>query len=305
MDAMELLGDLVEIPGPVGQEEGVCSYLTGRLEGMGFLREDGDVELVFQGEGEDWGDHYSVDAKGNLVVSASGPSRVTVTAHMDEIGMIVRRVLPSGELEVGPLGGMRVWKSGEGPVLVMAGAEGIPGVLGFGSVHTTDPGSVSVRADSGAMDWGMARVLTGLSFDQLVERGVRPGTRVVVHPCRRGLFEMGDLVGGYFLDDRADLTAWLLALPEARGATFLASVGEEVGGEGARYHLGVYGEEVVIALELGPVVPDGDVVLSAVPTVWASDSFAAMRASDLDLVAGVGRDLGMDLQFQVLSRGGE
>jgi hypothetical protein len=45
---------------------------------------------------------------------------------------------------------------------------------------------------------------------------VRPGSRVVLARERRKLWSLGkngELVASYFLDDRADLVAWLLAWP--------------------------------------------------------------------------------------------
>ncbi|HTQ10020.1 MAG TPA: hypothetical protein VMI31_08125, partial [Fimbriimonadaceae bacterium] len=44
--------------------------------------------------------------------------------------------------------------------------------------------------------------------------------------------------------------------------------------------------------------------ISDQPTVWASDSYATMAAGDGDLIESLGRSLNMQLQFQVLSRGG-
>lgn len=279
---LDLLREFVSIPGPVGQEEAVAAAVLVALgDGFEGVRRDGS---------------------GNVLV---GNSRsVLVTAHLDEIGMMVKRIGADGMIEVVPLGGMRPWKLGEGPVQILS-REPVDGIFGFGSVHTTDPSAASVRFLESAVDWSGARVLTGLSRLELLERGVLPGTRVVVHPCRRGLFEFGDLVGGYFLDDRADLAAWVLSLQGAglQGATWAATTAEEVGGLGALAASdGVW--DVALALELGPVVPDCDVELSSVPTVWVNDGYAPMRASDIELVAGVGKDLGMELQFQCLSRGG-
>jgi putative aminopeptidase FrvX len=62
--------------------------------------------------------------------------------------------------------------------------------------------------------------------------------------------------------------------------------------------------DVCIALELGPNVPDAPVEITDQPTVWATDSYASMSPSDGQLVAQVGETLGLELQFQALSRGG-
>jgi putative aminopeptidase FrvX len=84
----------------------------------------------------------------------------------------------------------------------------------------------------------------------------------------------------------------------------LASTSEEVGGEGALFYLNGCRPDVCIALELGPNVEDAPVELSPNPTVWVTDSYSTMAADDIELVDQVGRDLGMALQFQALSRGG-
>jgi putative aminopeptidase FrvX len=119
--------------------------------------------------------------------------------------------------------------------------------------------------------------------------------------------ELGDHLAGYFLDDRADLVSWLLALEglgAQDGVLFAATSAEEVGGEGAQYLLHELRPEICIALELAPIVPDAPSNLSAAPSVWANDGYAASAAADIDLVAQVGSEVGLELQFQAFSRGG-
>ncbi len=81
---------------------------------------------------------------------------------------------------------------------------------------------------------------------------------------------------------------------------FATTASEEVGGEGALYVLNECRPPICLALELGPIVPDTPATLSPSPTVWAKDSYAAMDHRDLELIA----DLGQEVQWQVLSRGG-
>lgn len=288
MDPLALLQELVSIPGPPGQEQEVREALRVHVTSFGL--------------------EPRTDAKGNLIVDLQPgvKPKIVVTAHMDEIAMIVRAVEPDGSLSVTSLGGLLPWKLGEGPVEVL-GEMSFTGILSFGSIHTEAAESTVVEAKEG-LTWDLAQVFTGLSEVELAYRGVRPGTRVVVARSRRTLTPVGNLISGYFLDDRADLVSWLLALDELKASglpvAFVATAAEEVGGEGALFYLHGVQPEVCIALELGPAVPDAPVALSYQPTVWAKDSYATMMASDGDLVAEVGRMLEMDLQFQVLSRGG-
>lgn len=290
MDPLALLAELTAIPGPPGQEEAIRQAVAGHVASLGFSSQ--------------------ADAKGNLLVpiTEGATPKVVVTAHLDEIAMIVRGVYEDGSLKVGALGGLFPWKIGEGPVQILASNGSIAGVLGFGSIHTEDPSSTVRQADARTPSWDDVSVWTGLDVGELLDRGVRAGTRVVVHPSRRELVELGDLVGGYFLDDRADLVSWLLTLtdlkPGAAHALFAATAAEEVGGEGAQYLLQGTPPEVVIALELGPNVPDAPVEISDQPTVWVQDSFSTLAAADIDWIAGLGREIGLDLQFQALSRGG-
>jgi putative aminopeptidase FrvX len=286
VETLKLLEELVAIPGPSGQERLVREALGRHLEALGLA--------------------HRTDAKGNLLVGSEKP-RIVVTAHMDEIAMMVRRVEPDGTLAVGPLGGLFPWKLGEGPVSILT-ADPVNGILSFGSIHTEDRRSTVRRAETTAIDWDMASVITGLSPAALGAKSVRPGTRVVVHPSRRQIMRAGPLIASYFLDDRADLVSWLLALEELgsapEGVLFAATAAEEVGGEGALYVLEEHRPEICIALELGPDPKDSPVRLTQDPAVWAGDSYSAMSYEDGELLARIGVELRMPLQFQVLSRGG-
>ncbi len=284
MDAIQLLQELVRLPGPPGQEDAVREWVIAQVVALGL--------------------EPTTDAKGNVLVKVGrGEPKVAVTAHMDEIAMLVRRIDHDTLLTVAPMGGLHPWKLGEGPVSVLSDFGPVNGVFGFGSIHTADPSSAARRGELGPITWEMARVFIGEP-----RPGIRPGTRVVIHPSRRELLPMNPFIAGYFLDDRAELVSWLIALAELKGtdvdAVFIASVSEEVGGEGACYALHDLHPDVCIALELGPAVGDAPIILSDQPTVWATDSYATMAASDGKLLQELGKELGMRLQFQALTRGG-
>jgi len=282
MDPVALLADLIALPGPPGQEEAVRDYVRDLVERMGY-----------------W---PTVDAKGNLIVDLGDDPQILVTAHLDEIAMLVTAVGEDGQLEVRNLGGLHPWKLGEGPVRILGLDSEVNGVMGFGSAHTEDPSARSVLAKANGPTWSFARVFTGLSPDALDAAGVVPGVRVVV--ADRELRNVNGFFAGRFLDDRADLVSWLLALAALRGkrlpVRFAATVSEEVGGEGARWIMGAMRPTVCVALELGPNVPDAPVLLNDVPTMWVTDSYATASPDDMRLV----RSLEPDIQFQSLSRGG-
>jgi len=296
--ARALLADLVALPGPPGQENAVRDYVAEHARALGYEARE--------------------DAKGNLLVplgdSGVRPT-VVVTAHLDEIALLVTRIEADGALQVTPLGGAHVWKWGERPVEVI-GKNGafVPGVLSLGSIHTTAPGSVAQAARAGAIpDWPDARVVTGRAPADLARAGVRPGARVVLARARRALWDLGEddvLTAAYFLDDRADLVAWLLALEALRGrpgfenVVFAATASEEVGGEGALFLLHETRPDVCVALEIGPRTPDADLPLGPDPTVWVTDTFATMDPRDLDLLDDAAAETGLTLYPQAVTRGG-
>lgn len=184
MNSLELLQEFVSIPGAPGKEEQIRAAVEPYAKQIGY--------------------ETAVDGKGNLLLWTKGAGelpKVVVTAHLDEIAMIVRGIESDGKLCVTSFGGLFPWKLGEGLVSIEGSEGAIPGVLSFGSIHTEDPRFFYRRPGTPCPDWSDAKVITGLTPADLARKGVRIGTRVVVHPDRRKLSMLGDLVAGYFLDD--------------------------------------------------------------------------------------------------------
>jgi putative aminopeptidase FrvX len=293
--ALSLIRKLVALPGPPGQEEHVRQFLKERLTQFGY--------------------HPQTDSKGNLVVTLPGdPQRpsVVVTAHMDEIALMITRIEEDGTLKVAPCGGIYPWKWGEAPIHVLTPHGPLPTILAFGSVHTEHEASAAQQARKGPLEWERVCLFTGLSATELEALGVRPGLRAVLAPSRRTITAFGDHIAAYFLDDRADLAVWLLALealaqqplPQIGSLTFLATTSEEVGGEGARFYLQRHPADICIALEIGPKTPEANFAINAQPTIWVRDSYAAMEAVDGQLLTACCQTLGQQPHWQYLSRGG-
>ncbi len=296
-DALALVRELIALPGPPGQEDLVRTTVAAHADRLGCAHE--------------------TDARGNLLLSLPGAGNIpahpdiVVMAHLDEIAMLVVGAEADGRLAITSLGGAYPWKWGEGPVQILASGGPLTGILSFGSIHTNDGGSTAAQARERALTWGDARVWTGLTVEELAGRGVRAGTRVVLHPSQRTLTEVGEFVSAPFLDDRADVAALLLALErdDVKGmdparVLFAATAAEEVGCHGALWLLNQRPAAVGIALEIGPRVPESPFVLDDQPTVWVNDGYSAMQARDIDLVARAARRIGLTPHFQALSRGG-
>jgi putative aminopeptidase FrvX len=295
--SIEFLTALIHAPGPPAQEGPVRDVLTQALDTAGIK--------------------WTVDARGNLLASPGNnipeKPRIVVTAHMDEIALMVRQINPDGTLSVLPLGGAHPWKWGEGPVDILCGDTPLQGVLSFGSIHTTDASTAIQKSRDGkAIAWSDAKVITGIPADQLPD-ALRSGTRIVLSKERRTPVRLGmnaELIAAPFLDDRADCVVWLqtlLALKEAGACPdvlFAATTAEELGGHGALWLLGGTRPDICIALEIAPIAPDNDLRLNATPTCWSTDGYSPTAPSDLDLVAAAAEAAGTGVSFHALTRGG-
>lgn len=296
LDSNELIRQLIALPGPPGEEKAVRDYLIERVSMLGYTPE--------------------TDAKGNLLVTLPGASEngrrphILITAHTDEIALMIVKI-EEEKIRVAPLGGAHTWKWGEGLVSIMTADGLLPGVLSYGCIHTSDESSVAQHARTNNLNWERAYIFTGMDAEALAAAGVRPGLRVVLAPERRVVTEFGEFIASYFLDDRADLAIWLMALEALQESgesfgpiTFAATVSEEVGAEGARYILRNRPADICIALEIGPKTPEADFPIDSQPTIWVRDGYAAMEAVDGALLAECCEELGQEPHWQYLSRGG-
>lgn len=295
MELLNLVQDLISLPGPPGQEQAVREYLSHYLNRIGY--------------------QSITDEKGNLKVVIEGdpdlPS-VLVTAHMDEIALMITKMEDNGIIRIASLGGAYPWKWGESPVRILTSTGQLDAILSFGSIHTNHPSSVAELAREKPLEWKHAHLFTGMNKQELEAAGIRPGLRVILAPSRRQLTVLKNHITGPFLDDRADVAAMLLAMEEIKKSpiknagkiTFLATVSEEVGGEGARFHLVREPAEICIALEIGPTTPDAVFEIDENPTIWVRDAYAAMESRDADMLAACCKDIGIEPHWQYLSRGG-
>ncbi|PWW22437.1 putative aminopeptidase FrvX [Geodermatophilus normandii] len=288
----DLLDELLRTYGPCGGEAAVRDVVRRELEPLA--------------------DEVSVDPAGNLVALLHGTDRsapvVRVMAHLDELSMMVKRVDPDGTLWVTSLGVMYPGNFGLGPVAVLGREETLTGVLLLGSEHTTADSTRiwETKPDQGdeAMDWSHVYVFTGRSGEDLAAAGVHPGTRVCVHADRRGLTRFGDFVGGYFVDDRAALTAMVGTARLLRGRPhgdvyLVATTSEEMGGIGASYASRTLPGDLTLALDVGPAEAEYQVTVDGGPVVAYADDAVVYDRAVADALVDVGRELGLHPQTAV------
>lgn len=87
------------------EDERLLERLSNAPGPTGF---EGPVRAIVRDELKDVVDHLETDGVGSLIARLDGAAarpRVILTAHMDELGLLVRRITPEGYLKFQPLGG--------------------------------------------------------------------------------------------------------------------------------------------------------------------------------------------------------
>ena len=291
-DLMEVLSELCEAHSPPGCEREVDAVVKRHLEPF--------ASRVWQ------------DPAGNVIAHLPGRRSdhpLQLTAHKDELGMIVKRVEDDGRLRVQNLGGMHLFKYGEGPVDVLAdGGDVVPGILSFGSMHVSEESPIEkVKAGREGMKWPQAHVDCKLSKQDLLARGVHAGSKVALGRSRKRPRLLGDFVCSYALDDKggvallALLARTLHADPPPQDVYFVVSSTEEIGGGAAPYAARVLPGETFIALEIVPAMPEYDVKNDARPVLVYADSRNVYDEAIANRAATLAAGLGFEVQRAVLS----
>jgi putative aminopeptidase FrvX len=259
---LTLFSELLSVPAPSGYE--------------------GQIAEMVRNKVAQWGYDPQTDSAGNITVRLPGRQAdaplLCLAAHLDEIGFVVTNIGADGALRVDRSGGLHPWKHGEGMVEVLGDVSSITGVLSMGSTHTA--------RGNGAIEWAQVRVITGLTPAQLAAQGIRPGSAGVPVRGVCGPHLVGDpadpLVAAWTFDDRMGVVALLLLLERLHreGLTPLRptlvafTVGEEVGGLGAKIVAARERPETFIAVDGCPIPPGAPLTLDSRPGIWVKDRVA-------------------------------
>jgi endoglucanase len=184
-ELFDLIKSLTELPGPVGQEGVVLDY----------------VEQLWRDAGADT-ERTSI---GNVVARAGGKGpKLLLVGHADELCYLVRDIAPGGFLWLANGQGwdrstsIRNWFTIGQRVQVLARTGPLPGVIAAVTGHL----ATLTLSEPHELTWNDFWVDTGLSREELLTRGVTPGTRVV---WDAETIQLGQHVVGKALDDRVPL----------------------------------------------------------------------------------------------------
>jgi endoglucanase len=171
-----------------------------------------------------------VDAVGNLIAWKAGrrkaENELLITAHMDEVGFIVKRVDDKGYVRFAPIGGIdRRTVIGK---KVLVGRARIPGAIGLRAYHL-----VSAKEEKIVPDMADLYIDIGASDKEEARRLVQTGDEILFDS---DWIEFGNgRIKAKALDDRIGCAAMIRLIQGdlPMDCTFVFSAQEEVGARGA------------------------------------------------------------------------
>ena len=256
-------------------------------------------------------DDVRQDRAGNIVGLVRGESSdepLGLVTHKDELGMIVKRVLPDGKLKMETTSSAQPWIYGEGPVDLLGDGAIVQGVLSFGARHVS-PASHGVHAgrDGRLPSWQQVWISTGLTRDELREKGVQIGTPGVIGRQRKPPIRLGDCIAGYGLDCKGSLAILVAVMAgvagrrPARDLYFVATAREEEGVMGGCYMARTLGLEHAVAIEVGPVAAEYDTTNCDRPILLYKDAAGVYNEAGNRALAAAAAAVGLDVQRAVIT----
>ncbi len=167
---------------------------------IGVTGREQEVIRYCKEKAEPYADSAEVMANGNLIVTfdsgTEGPS-VMISAHTDEIGYIVKYIMPEGFIQFEKIGGLNI-KTMPARRVLLQGRKGIiPGIIGLtpGHVQTAQETEHVFGTKDSYIDVG------AFSAREVQEMGIEVGTRIVPDSPAIEMYNK-DLVTGRAADDR-------------------------------------------------------------------------------------------------------
>lgn len=224
----ELLKELVETPGVSGNESEIRELIRDEVEGHA--------------------DSVEVDDFGNLIAKkGEGEKTLMVSAHMDQIGLSVKRIEEEGFIRFSKVGGVTTQSLMNQRVNIHTSEGELSGVIGMKPPHLMDkdkrdklPEKEQLFIDIGAED-----------EEEVEDAGVRIGDRITFERDSRELLE--DYLSSMAMDNRVGCLVGIEALKrfdEDYELAVVFSTQEEVGLKGARTSAYRIDPDVALAVDV-------------------------------------------------------
>lgn len=231
-----LLRTLTEAPGPSAFEEAVRAIVVDEFEALG-------AQIEYDGLG-------SVLA--TLPGAPDGP-RVMVTAHLDEVGLMVQTITADGFIRVKMLGGILEQALPDQRWTILGRNGPVPAIGGIRTIHVTP-------ASQRGQVWSLEEAFLDVGATSRAEveaLGVRPGDGVA--PMSSFLVLPNGRYAAKAWDDRVGLGVMIAAARRIRAEgirlssriVWVATTQEEIGLRGAQTAVDVARPDLGISIEAG------------------------------------------------------
>lgn len=289
---VQTLVELMELPGPTGQEEPILAWCRERWSSF-----CSDV---------------NVTPIGNVLahVGGNGP-RLLIQGHADEIGFVVKSIDANGFvwLDNGQAGGGRFFHDrypvGQ-PALVIGRKSRVPGLFATATGHIL----TTFKQEPARLSTNDLFVDVGVtSKAEAEDLGVHVGAGVIWNPPTR---KLGHRYFGKAIDDRVALALMTHLLEDTEGErltydlTIAATVQEEIGLVGATSLATPAQFDLAIAIDNGPIgdYPGVDsrempVALGAGPTLVYKDGWVHYDRRIIEQLVKVAGDNGIAIQESI------
>ncbi len=277
-----LIQKLVEIPGPSGYET--------------------QIRAAVQAEVEPYGDEIRVDNLGNLIVRlgkrTEGGLRIMLSAHIDEIGLIVTHVDKRGFLRFIPLGGVSPQSCLGGRVRFINGVMGVIGMERLNSPANA-PTFEQLYIDTGAENEKTSKI--GIGDVAVFDRPFQ---------------EMGPRWVSKAMDDRIGAVVLIETLRQLKQnnfsspheSFFVFSSQEEVGLRGATTAAYGVDPDLGLAVDVTAVgdTPQGqvmEVALGKGPAIKIRDRYMLADPRIVDWMVETAKKANLPYQLEILKMG--
>ncbi len=292
-----LLEELTNAPGPPGFEGPVREIVVREFDELGAAIEyDGLGSVIATGPG-----------------SGDGP-RIMVTAHMDEVGLMVQHVRPDGFIRFKTLGGWLRQALPDQRWVIVGRAGPVLAVSGLRTVHVTP------TAERNQV-WPLEQIFLDVgarSAEEVEAMGIRPGDPVapwspftVMPNGRYAAKGWDDRVGiGVMLEAARRISEGEIQTPNQ--IIWVATVQEEIGLRGAQTSVHIADPDLGISIEAGVSADypgarpeQAQERLGGGPGMFLLDSSMIPNTKLRDFFFDVAEEEGIPLQGDVLTGYGE
>jgi len=259
-----------------------------------------DIRRVIEEEIRDYVDQIDTDVMGNLIALKKGNGqgrKVMLSAHMDQIGLIVTHIDDNGFLRFSNVGGISVLNTINGKVIFKNGT------IGTVSYENEIENIKDIKLNRMYIDIGAN------SCEEAAEKVSIGDVAVYYSPLAES---NGRYIGGA-MDNRSGCALLIETIKELKDckndAYFVFSVQEEVGLRGAKTSAYSINPDVGIAVD---VTSTGDtpkartmaVKLGAGPAIKVKDGSVICHPKVKDLMIDRAEDIDIPYQIEVLEWGG-